>query len=100
MNKHNTIYNKFFGYQPGDYRPCEVCGAPGTDTHHMDARGMGGDPKGTKDNINNLMALCRKCHTNYGDKKDFMEILSQIHARHLYLAKVENELYKALMAAN
>jgi hypothetical protein len=32
-----------------------------------------------KDNIKNLMALCRNCHIEYGDKKDKIEYLENIH---------------------
>ena len=37
---------------------------------------MGG---GNKDEINNLMALCRKCHIEYGDKKQHKAMLSVTH---------------------
>jgi len=96
--RHIKIYNNFFGYQSGDYRPCEICGAPGTDIHHMDSRGMGGDPKGTKDTIENLMALCRKCHEEYGDKEQYDGMLYKIHMRHVHLKNVADDLYKHLMS--
>lgn len=95
--KHVKIYNRFFGYQPGDYRPCEICGAPGTDIHHMDSRGMGGDPKGTKDVLENLMALCRECHESYGDK-GYDELLYKIHMRHVHLRNMSGDLYKHVMS--
>ena len=59
--------------------PCEICEAPAVDVHHIEARGMGGDPNGNKDNINNLMGLCRKCHVENGDVPDLIEVLRQIH---------------------
>lgn len=40
---------------------------------------MGGDPQGKKDVIENLQALCRKCHGNFGDKKQFMDKLITTH---------------------
>jgi hypothetical protein len=65
------------GYDESDFIPCEVCKAKAVDIHHINARGMGGT--GTKDTIENLMALCRTCHVKYGDKKKFIEILQDIH---------------------
>jgi 5-methylcytosine-specific restriction endonuclease McrA len=41
------------------------------------ARGMGGSKEA--DNINNLMALCRECHLEYGDKKQYIDYLKEIH---------------------
>ena len=32
-----------------------------------------------KDNIENLQALCRPCHINFGDKKQHMQFLRDIH---------------------
>jgi Na+-translocating ferredoxin:NAD+ oxidoreductase RNF subunit RnfB len=39
-------------------QPCTACGFPGGDAHHVSSRGAGGD-----DVPSNLMALCRKHHT-------------------------------------
>jgi len=66
-----------FGYDTTDFIPCEVCGTKAVDIHHIDARGMGGTK--TKDTIENLMALCRKCHNFYGDKKAFIQPLKDLH---------------------
>jgi len=65
------------GYDESDFIPCEICKSKAVDIHHINARGMGGT--GTKDTIENLMALCRTCHVRYGDKKKFIEILQSIH---------------------
>jgi hypothetical protein len=65
------------GYDESDFIPCEICKAKAVDIHHINARGMGGT--GTKDVIENLMALCRTCHVRYGDKKKFIDILQSIH---------------------
>jgi 5-methylcytosine-specific restriction endonuclease McrA len=40
---------------------------------------MGGDPTGKRDTIENLMALCRICHTEKGDKEQWMEMLKLVH---------------------
>jgi 5-methylcytosine-specific restriction endonuclease McrA len=44
---------------------------------------MGGDPKGKKDVIQNLQALCRKCHNEFGDVPELKEKLIEIHNAHL-----------------
>jgi hypothetical protein len=78
MKKHTKIYMSYFGYDVGDFIPCEVCGTTAVDIHHINCRGMGGS--NLKDDITNLMALCRKCHLELGDKKQHIELLRKIHA--------------------
>jgi uncharacterized protein with PIN domain len=77
MKQHIKVYMDYFGYCKDDFKPCEVCGNPLTDVHHIDCKGMGGSK--LKDFIENLMGLCRKCHTTYGDKKQFMDFLQTKH---------------------
>tara|TARA_R110000851_G_scaffold164365_3_gene308602 strand:+ start:298 stop:561 length:264 start_codon:yes stop_codon:yes gene_type:complete len=76
MKKHTKIYMKYFDYFSNEFIPCEVCESKAVDIHHIMARGMGGSEK---DNINNLMAVCRKCHIEYGDKTKYVEWLQDIH---------------------
>lgn len=47
---------------------------------------MGGSK--LKDYIENLMALCRACHNEYGDKKQYMTYLLEIHLTYLVTKKV------------
>ena len=79
MRKHTQIYLQGMGYKKTDFIPCEVCGSQAVDIHHINARGMGGSK--TADVIENLMGLCRKCHIEYGDKKQYKEFLKEIHAK-------------------
>jgi 5-methylcytosine-specific restriction endonuclease McrA len=79
MRKHTQIYLQGMGYKKTDFIPCEVCGSQAVDIHHIEARGMGGTKKA--DVIENLMGLCRKCHIEYGDKKQYKEFLKDIHAK-------------------
>jgi hypothetical protein len=77
MKNHTKVYLNHFGYGIEDFIPCELCGSKAVDIHHIDARGMGSSK--TKDDISNLMGLCRSCHIEYGDKKQHIEYLIEIH---------------------
>jgi len=76
MRQHTKIYFDYFGYSGQEFIACEVCGRKAVDIHHIDCKGMGGT---SKDKIENLMAVCRECHIKYGDKKDYIEFLKQVH---------------------
>ena len=71
----------YFGYTEADFIPCEIpsCGARAVDINHINARGMGGNPSGDKDDIRNLMAVCREHHLRYGDVREFKEWLKEVH---------------------
>lgn len=73
MQKHTKIYLKYFDYGEQDFIPCEACGRPAVDIHHIDGRGPG------KDVIENLMALCRKCHELANTEKLSKGLLQYIH---------------------
>ena len=79
MKKHVKIYLKGMGFVESDFIPCEICSCKAVDIHHIEARGMGGDPQSKKDTLDNLMALCRRCHIEYGDITEFKEYLVGIH---------------------
>ncbi len=81
MKKHIVVYLDHFDYDTDDFIPCEVCGAKAVDIHHIKARGMGGS--NTKDVIENLQALCRKCHLDFGDKKQWIDFLIDKHKNKL-----------------
>jgi hypothetical protein len=80
MKNYVKIYFDYFGYDESDFIPCEVCGAKSVDLHHIEARSMGGNPNGDKDDISNIMALCRADHVRYGDKKQWKDWLKNLHA--------------------
>ena len=82
MKKHTKVYLQGMGYDTTDWIPCEVCTKQAVDIHHIEPRGMGGS--NDRDTIENLMALCRDCHTRYGDVKHHKEWLKQIHERRLF----------------
>jgi 5-methylcytosine-specific restriction endonuclease McrA len=81
VKKHIVVYLDHFNYDTDDFIPCEVCEAKAVDIHHIKARGMGGS--NTKDVIENLQALCRKCHLDFGDKKQWMDFLIDKHKNKL-----------------
>ena len=83
MKKHVNIYISHFGYTIADFIPCEIpgCSRAAVDVCHIDARGMGGDPQGKKDVIENLMGNCREHHIEYGDIKEKKEWLKEIHLK-------------------
>ena len=81
MKNHTKVYLKGMGYDTTDWIPCEVCQSQAVDIHHIEARGMGGS--NNRDNIDNLMALCRKCHLQHGDIKEHKEWLKDIHQKKL-----------------
>jgi 5-methylcytosine-specific restriction endonuclease McrA len=87
MKNHTKIYFKHFGYDTSDTIYCEVCNAVAVDLHHIEAKGMGGNPNGDKDTITNIQALCRSCHEHYGDKKQYKDFLKSIHYRVLGIEK-------------
>jgi hypothetical protein len=77
MKKHTKIYLDYFGYDQSSWIPCEMCGQTAVDINHIDAKGMGGSK--LKDNIENLMAMCRKCHMDLGDKKEHKVMMKVVH---------------------
>jgi 5-methylcytosine-specific restriction endonuclease McrA len=60
MKKHVKIYLNHHGYGQQDFISCKICGTRAVDIHHIEPKGMGGSKQ--RDTIDNLIALCRKCH--------------------------------------
>lgn len=76
MTPHCKVYFKHFDYCIDDVVPCEMCGSRAVDIHHIHGRGKG------KDTVNNLMALCRKCHRKAHEKLH-PDVVQAIHDRYL-----------------
>ncbi|MDD4515663.1 HNH endonuclease [Massilibacteroides sp.] len=74
MKKHISNYLKHFNYCIQDKILCEYCGAVGIDIHHIIFKSHGG-----KDNIENLICLCRDCHNKAHDSREFNEGLKKIN---------------------
>lgn len=77
MKPYVKTYLKNMGFTTDCKIPCEVCNKTAVDIHHIECRGMGGTKD--KNDISNLMALCRDCHIKYGDKKQYKEYLKNVH---------------------
>lgn len=60
MLPHVRNYLKHFGYGEQDIILCENCGMVANDCHHIESAGLGG--KRTKNEVGNIIALCRPCH--------------------------------------
>lgn len=73
MTPYLQIYLKHFDFTEYDVW-CEKCGSKASEIHHINGRGK------DKNCINNLIALCRNCHTfahsskNYISKQEFQTI--------------------------
>ena len=88
MMRHTKVYMDFFGYGDQDTIMCEsFCGKRAVDVHHIDARGMGGNPDASKDVIENLVGLCRNCHEKAEHSEEFNESVKQKHLRRIELWK-------------
>jgi hypothetical protein len=74
MTPHAKIYMKHFDFVTQSEVMCEACDRPAVDIHHIEGR------LGDKNDIKNLIALCRKCHErahggmNYVPKEQFQYI--------------------------
>lgn len=85
MKKHTRNYLDFFSFQIPEDCICEIpgCELPAVDINHIQARGMGGGPKGDKDHISNLMAMCRKHHNEFGDVVAKRNWLRKVHFKYM-----------------
>ena len=88
MERHKQIYLKHFNYDHASYAPCEFCQKrPGSDVHHISGRGDG------KDVIENLMLLCRYCHTQHHDFEAISEEeLQAAHDKFMRIFNIMKEL--------
>ncbi len=81
MKKHTKIYLDYFGFDKTDFISCECCGSKAVDIHPLESKGMGGSK--TKDYIENLIAVCRNCHNQCHDSKEFNNEAKEIHLSNL-----------------
>jgi hypothetical protein len=74
MQKHTHLYLKECGYETTDFIPSELSYQRATDLHHIISRGKCGE-----DRVENLIALTREEHLEFGDKKEYMYLLLSKH---------------------
>lgn len=94
MKTYVKIYLQAFGIGEQDVILCETpqglnstCTHTGVDFHHLTPKGMGGSKH--KDNINNLIALCRFCHEKaHSDKKFNQKLKDQVKKRTELLRRI------------
>ena len=77
MKKHTKIYMKYYNYDISDWIACKHCGTTAVDIHHLSGRGIGGSKN--KDFIENLIALCRRCHIKAETDKQFNNQLRELN---------------------
>jgi len=78
MKNYPRTYLNFFGLRIAEDCYCEICGARAVDIHHIFARSI---RKDLENSIENLMALCRAHHEEFGDKKQHREMLIEVHQK-------------------
>ena len=77
MKKHTKIYMNYHNYDISDWIACEHCGTTAVDIHHLEGRKIGGSKN--KDFIENLIALCRRCHIKAETDKQFNNQLKELN---------------------
>ena len=79
MKKHVKIYMDYHDYVLDDVILCTACGSVAVDIHHLEGRKMGGSKN--KDFIENLIALCRRCHIKAETDKNFNNQLKELNKK-------------------
>ncbi len=85
MKHYIMVYLESRGLTKTDFIGCEVCGVVASDIHHIQPRGMGGSK--LRDTPDNLIALCRPCHT----EADFGTLLPKDKLKEIVNATLQNQ---------
>lgn len=77
MQNYQKIYLDYFGLTKEDFMFCEVCMGEAQEIHHLNGR------LGDKNNIKNLVAICRSCHTTQHkhNSRENREKLKELHQK-------------------
>lgn len=86
MQDYTRTYLDAFGIDETDFVPCEICAKKATEIHHILARSK---YKHLLNDIMNLQAICRTCHTEYGDEVYTIPLLLKIHKKTLEIHNIE-----------
>lgn len=90
MRSHVKNYYHAFGYDESSFVPCEICGRPSNDIHHIEPRSKFGSKNyGLMDSVQNLVALCRQHHNDaHGvNSRDIKIILKEIVSKRQMVIK-------------
>lgn len=79
MTKYLRVYCDSFGFGYEDWIPCEITGKTAVDIHHICTR---------ENRIENLMAVTREIHTEFGEIKSCMGTLLRRHREVLTMRKI------------
>jgi len=80
MKDYKKLFSRYWSVSPDDTLLCWYCNqAVAVDIHHIEQKGMGGVSKNRLNKIDNLFAVCRKCHSlahkNKSVNEEFKKIL-------------------------
>lgn len=90
MQIHTKVYLNYFGFHNPDFIGCEICHNQAIDIHHIKRRSeFGTKTKDEQDVIENLIALCRKCHDMAHAGYFTKEYLTEIHLKTMKMYKTE-----------
>lgn len=78
MIKYKQIYLDYFGLTTADWIACTWCKVSAIDFHHGIFKSQGG-----KDVIENIIPVCRHCHTHAHSDKEFNNHLINEHLQNL-----------------
>ena len=88
MKKYQRMFMKYYGYTEADSYSelCWYCDKNvWQDNHHIESRGMGGSK--LRDRIDNLIPLCRSCHSDSSVINKQKDKLKEIVRRRMINAK-------------
>ncbi len=82
MKDYKKLFSRYWGYSETDNPICWWCRqAVAVDIHHIEPKGMGGVKNNRLNRIDNLFAVCRKCHNlahkNKSVNEEFKKILKE-----------------------
>jgi len=93
MKSYTRVYLKYFSLDPSSWIGCEVCNSTAVDLHHLEPRSIA---KNKLNLIDNIVALCRDCHTKAEHDKVFNNEVKLIHRKKLLGVKTDHETRRYL----
>ena len=82
MKDYKKLFSRYWGISADDVPLCWGCNqAVAVDIHHIEPKRMGGVQQNRLNRMDNLFAVCRKCHTlahkNKSVNEEFKKILQE-----------------------